>query len=165
MANTNPLNEYRTTSEWPYHISCGGTVYREGPNGVEFLLLYRKPWKRDPFDSWHLPKGTLGRHETLEQCAAREVTEETGVMVEIEAYLGSLQGQWFDRIKNRPVDKVTHYFLCRYLDESPDPMDDEHDSAEWVDAETATRKLESMPKQEGRIIARAVAWLQRNRAE
>jgi 8-oxo-dGTP pyrophosphatase MutT (NUDIX family) len=161
MANPDSLNEYRTTNQWPFHISCGGAVYRRGEHGVEFLLLYRKPWHRDPFDSWHLPKGTLGRHETLEQCAAREVTEETGVLVEIEAYRGSLHGQWFDAKKKRPVDKTTHYFLCRYVDDSPNPMDDEHDSAEWADAETAIRQLQSMPKREGQIISRAVEWLNR----
>lgn len=161
MANSDPLNEYRTTNEWPYHVSCGGAVYRHGANGIEFLLLYRKPWKRDPFDSWHLPKGTLARHETLEQCAAREVTEETGVLVEIEAYLGTLHGQWVDRAKNRPVDKTTHYFLCRYVSDSPDPMDDEHDSADWETPENALRLLQTMPKQEGQVIQRAMAWLSR----
>jgi hypothetical protein len=40
-------------------------------------------------------------------------------------------------------------------------MDDEHDSADWVDAETAIRQLASMPKQEGQIISRAMAWLSR----
>jgi 8-oxo-dGTP pyrophosphatase MutT (NUDIX family) len=49
--------------------AAGGLV----ENGMgEYLMIFRK-------GSWDLPKGKLDKGETLEQCAVREVREETGL--------------------------------------------------------------------------------------
>ncbi len=50
-------------------IAAGGIV--ENEKG-EILLIYRKK-------HWDLPKGKLDDNETLEECAVREVKEETGL--------------------------------------------------------------------------------------
>lgn len=47
----------------------GGVVYN--PSG-EILFIFRR-------GKWDLPKGKLDKGETLEECALREVSEETGV--------------------------------------------------------------------------------------
>lgn len=49
--------------------AAGGVVQNEKK---ELLLIYR-------LDKWDLPKGKLEKGETLEECAVREVEEETGV--------------------------------------------------------------------------------------
>jgi ADP-ribose pyrophosphatase YjhB (NUDIX family) len=49
-------------------MAAGGLV--ENEHG-EILLIYRKK-------HWDLPKGKLDAGETLEECAVREVEEETG---------------------------------------------------------------------------------------
>ncbi|GAB4092019.1 NUDIX hydrolase [Flaviaesturariibacter terrae] len=51
---------------WP----TGGGAVRNAAG--EFLLIRRLGW-------WDLPKGKLDPGETLQQCALREVSEETGV--------------------------------------------------------------------------------------
>jgi ADP-ribose pyrophosphatase YjhB (NUDIX family) len=50
-------------------MAAGGLV--ENEHG-EILLIYRK-------NHWDLPKGKLDAGETLEECAVREVEEETGL--------------------------------------------------------------------------------------
>lgn len=50
-------------------LAAGGVV--ENEKG-EILLIYRKK-------HWDLPKGKMDRDETMEECAVREVEEETGL--------------------------------------------------------------------------------------
>ncbi|MGC4056991.1 MAG: NUDIX domain-containing protein [Chitinophagaceae bacterium] len=53
---------------YPMH-SAGGVVINEKQ---EILMIYRR-------GKWDLPKGKLDEGESLEECALREVTEETGL--------------------------------------------------------------------------------------
>ena len=57
------------TKEVPLVVAAGGVV--TNPKG-KVLFIFRN--KR-----WDLPKGRLDKGETIEQCALREVEEETGV--------------------------------------------------------------------------------------
>lgn len=55
--------------------AAGGVVWRVGgEGGVEVLLVHRPE-----YDDWSLPKGKRDPGETDEQCAVREVEEETGL--------------------------------------------------------------------------------------
>lgn len=153
------MPEYKSTREWPYHISCGGAVYREREGKAEYALLFRKPRRGSAYDTWNLPKGTLHSDETLETCALREIREESGLEVAIEGYLGSLHGSWMDHVRGRFIDKTTHYFLCRYVADAADPMDDEHDRVDWASADEAIDKLGLAPKREAEIIRRAETLL------
>jgi 8-oxo-dGTP pyrophosphatase MutT (NUDIX family) len=151
--------KYSATRDWPYHVSCGGAVYRE-VNGIRrYVLLYRAPRDENGRETWHLPKGTLQRDETLEQCALREIREESGVEAVVEGYLGSIHNCWTD-VRGRFIDKTTHYFLCRCAGEAPAGMDDEHDRVDWGLAEEAIEKLNTEPKQEAEIIRRAERFRQ-----
>jgi len=62
----------------PIEIAAGGVVTNtEG----KVLFIYRN-------DKWDLPKGKLDKGETIEECAIREVEEETGVKkLKIENFL------------------------------------------------------------------------------
>ena len=53
----------------PNVVAGGGKVYN--PNG-DILFIYRN-------DKWDLPKGKIEKKEAIEDCAIREVEEETGV--------------------------------------------------------------------------------------
>jgi 8-oxo-dGTP diphosphatase len=59
--------------------SCGCLVYRH--NGDSFEVLLVKPF-RDR-EAWGAPKGHIDEGETFEECAKREVLEETGLRVKI----------------------------------------------------------------------------------
>jgi 8-oxo-dGTP pyrophosphatase MutT (NUDIX family) len=51
-------------------VKAGGGLVRNSKG--EFLLIFRR-------EHWDLPKGKLDKGETIEECAIREVREETGV--------------------------------------------------------------------------------------
>jgi len=58
--------------------SAGTLLYRQGPNGLEVLLVHPSGNynRRAP---WSIPKGELSEGEDPEQTARRETVEETGV--------------------------------------------------------------------------------------
>jgi predicted NUDIX family NTP pyrophosphohydrolase len=61
--------------------SAGTLLYREGPEGLEVLLVHASGWynRKAP---WGIPKGIPEADETdLEATARRETLEETGVAV------------------------------------------------------------------------------------
>jgi 8-oxo-dGTP pyrophosphatase MutT (NUDIX family) len=59
--------------------AAGGVVARSGENGgVEVLLVHRPR-----YDDWTLPKGKALPGESDEDCALREVLEETGLTCEL----------------------------------------------------------------------------------
>ena len=58
--------------------AAGGVVEREGEQGLEVLLVHRPQ-----YDDWSLPKGKCEPGETDEECAVREVVEETGLVCEL----------------------------------------------------------------------------------
>ncbi|MFK5971888.1 MAG: NUDIX domain-containing protein [Flavobacteriaceae bacterium] len=66
------------TKKIKLEVAAGGVVTnKEG----KVLFIYRN-------DKWDLPKGKLDKGETIEQCALREVEEETGVKgLKIENFL------------------------------------------------------------------------------
>ncbi len=59
--------------------SAGTLLYRQGPEGIEVLLVHPSgPYNRRA--PWSIPKGEPGENETdLEATARRETLEETGV--------------------------------------------------------------------------------------
>lgn len=57
------------TKKIPLVVAAGGVV--TNPEG-KVLFIYRN-------DKWDLPKGKIDKGESLEECAIREVMEETGV--------------------------------------------------------------------------------------
>src|SRR5438309_235346 len=97
-------SEYNTV-----HISSGGIIYRIRNQQLEFLLLWRKTG-----DTWHLPKGTLEHKENTQETALREVLEETGFAVTIDAFLGILPSTFFKG--KQKVDKLTFYYLMQALE-------------------------------------------------
>lgn len=56
-------------------------------------------------DFWEIPGGHKNKGETLEECAVREMREETGLVVRIVKYV--------DEIVQKAEDQTTHIYLCR----------------------------------------------------
>jgi 8-oxo-dGTP diphosphatase len=88
------------TSHWVDAKPCGGAlVTREGR-----LLMVRRahqPW----LGYWDIPGGFCGAREHPRDAAAREVREETGLVVEV----GAILGMWIDTYApdGDDADKVT----------------------------------------------------------
>jgi len=70
-------------------ISAGCVVTRDGPQGLEVLLVHARgaTFKRPLFG---IPKGLIEPDEDFENAARRETREETGLQVRIHASLGSV---------------------------------------------------------------------------
>lgn len=80
-------------------VAAGGIVSNE-ENKILFQFRRRK---------WDLPKGKLEEGESIEECAVREVEEETGLQ---NIKLGKLIGvtNHFYKEKGQEVEKETHWF-------------------------------------------------------
>jgi 8-oxo-dGTP pyrophosphatase MutT (NUDIX family) len=99
-----PLKRY-IKSTFKVVEAAGGVVEKDGKN----LLIYRK-------GKWDLPKGKLDDGETVEECATREVEEETGVKVKISYKIGHT---WHTYIQNRKyVLKKTHWYVMDCIDDT-----------------------------------------------
>jgi 8-oxo-dGTP pyrophosphatase MutT (NUDIX family) len=129
-------------------VSAGGIVYRRGPQGTEVVLC-----GRPARGLWALPKGTPESAETLEQTALREVTEETGLDVDIERKVGEIE-YWFTRAEvGKRFRKRVHHYLMRPVGGDTANHDGEYDVVEWFPIGEALRRL-SYPN-EARVVDKA----------
>ncbi|MCH8919139.1 MAG: NUDIX hydrolase [Chloroflexi bacterium] len=115
-------------------VSAGGVVLREGAAGAEVVIC-----GRDADDVWGLPKGTLDEGESLQEAAVREVSEETGLKVEIVTKIGVVE-YWFSADGVR-YHKWVHHYLMRSTGGRTADHDAEHDRVEWMPADKAIRRL------------------------
>jgi len=106
--------------------AAGGVVERDGA----FLLVHRPK-----YDDWTLPKGKAEEGESDEDCALREVEEETGLRCSLERELPSTE---YTDSKGRP--KRARYWLMRPLEGLFTPTS-EVDRIEWLPAAEAEERL------------------------
>ena len=98
--------------------AAGGVVWRTRDDEVEILLVHRPR-----YDDWTFPKGKLESGERYRDAAIREVTEETGFIIELGTELdpveyvdgngrdkkvryGSMTGAGGSFVANDEVDRV-----------------------------------------------------------
>ncbi|MBQ0122237.1 MAG: NUDIX domain-containing protein [Bacteroidales bacterium] len=108
-------------------VNAGGGLVKNGEG--KFLVIFRR-------GVWDLPKGKQEEGEKIEECALREVNEETGLNglvlgspICITHHTYKLDGQ--------PVLKHTHWFNMDYAgSETPTPqLEEEITGVRWVSAE------------------------------
>src|SRR5262249_62077282 len=100
--------------------AAGGVVVRDRDGVPEVVIVHRPK-----YDDWTFPKGKAEDGETDEECALREVREETGLSCELVEPVGVTE---YVDAKGRP--KVVHWFLMRPLSGEFEP-NDEVDELRW----------------------------------
>lgn len=87
----------------PLIQAAGGMVVRRTPDSRVEVALVHRPLRGD----WSFPKGKREPEESLEECAIREVAEETGFTCLLGPFVG--HSEYRDR-KDRPK-KVTYWVM------------------------------------------------------
>ena len=112
--------------------AAGGLVWRVSgtSGGVEVLLVHRPR-----YDDWSFPKGKLEAGESEEECAVREVREETGMRCRRGGEVGSAvyadaQGR-SKRVRYWEMEFVSGDFL----------PNEEVDAIRWLEIDSAAEVL------------------------
>jgi 8-oxo-dGTP pyrophosphatase MutT (NUDIX family) len=100
-------------------------VYRRGEGGIEFLLLHRAHNGADYEGDWAWtpPTGARFPNEPVDQCARRELLEETGLTLAVQATGHGMESWAVYLAEATLADVVT--------------LDAEHDRHEWVRLDVA----------------------------
>ena len=140
-------------------FSAGAVVVRR-LRGRWWLAAIRPGGKRE--GTWALPKGNVGRGESPEETALREVTEETGLEGVSQGKLGDVR-YVYTRAGNR-IFKVVSFYLVRYrkgrIDDVPASFRHEVAEARWLPLEEAPRLLSYAGERE--MASNALATLEAN---
>ena len=123
--------------EFKYQIAAGGIVV----NDEKKILLMKRLGK------WDLPKGKLDKGETIEECALREIEEETGAKnLTVKSSFAETYHTYYRNEKW--VIKHTHWYLVECADgTSLQPQEDEDiEKVAWVDFDTINiLKIDTYP--------------------
>lgn len=128
----------RKVSETPVPVTAaGGVVVRTIDGKEQLLLMFRR-------GMWDLPKGKLDAGETIEQCALREVSEETGVNgLTITQFLTQTHHEYVDAFGM--WSKTTHWYLMSIEGDGGElvPQSEEDiEQLEWVSLDEAKKRIE-----------------------
>ena len=102
--------------------AAGGVVERDGR-----VLLVHRP----RYDDWTFPKGKAEEGESDEECALREVREETGLTCTLERELGTTEYR----------GKRVRWWRMRPLGDIEFVPNDEVDEIRWLDPAAAAALL------------------------
>jgi 8-oxo-dGTP diphosphatase len=127
--------------------AAGGVVVRMENGAGEVVVVHRPA-----YDDWTLPKGKARKGESDEDCAVREVEEETGLRCECGR---ELAGSSYRDAGGRK--KVVRYWLMRSADCTLRPSD-EVDEARWAPFDEADRML---TYERDRAVLRSAALVER----
>ena len=116
--------------------AAGGIVWRRVDGRIELVLVHRPR-----YDDWTFPKGKRKGDETDEDCALREVEEETGLRCSLGDELPSTE---YEDSRGRP--KIVRWWT----------MEPESDTAE-IDEDEVMRRVQGNRQE-------AARWLGLNRA-
>lgn len=141
---------YRTKRQ----VSAGAVIVRRDQAEAQVCLI-----ARHGSDGliWGLPKGHVEEGEDPQATAIREVREETGLVGEALAKLGSIS-YWF-AVKQEGVRyfKTVHFYLLRYVGGDTQAHDREVEDAAWFPVDEAIARISY--DNERRILLKAKHYL------
>ena len=111
--------------------AAGGVLCRDGDDGLVEIAIIHRP----SYDDWTLPKGKVEPDESAEDCALREVREETGFRGQLVRPIGCTA--YVDR---RGRNKVACYWLMQARGGRFKPGI-EVDKLVWLPADAAIKRL------------------------
>lgn len=114
--------------------AAGGVVVRIDTENTKRTLLVHRP----RYNDWTFPKGKRDPGESDEQCALREVEEETGLLCALGDELTPVT---YTDHRGRP--KTVRYWLMTIVTGNPDQfvINNEVDEVRWVSPTTAAELL------------------------
>jgi 8-oxo-dGTP pyrophosphatase MutT (NUDIX family) len=117
-------------------ISAGGVAFRKRNKKTEVALIYVGV-------RWQLPKGIVGRGESTEAAATREVREEAGIDTQPVELIDKVEYWYVSKERGSRVryHKFVYFYLLRYKSGDVRDHDDEVDEARWFDVDEAIAKL------------------------
>jgi 8-oxo-dGTP diphosphatase len=107
--------------------AAGGVVVRDG----DVVLVHRPK-----YDDWTFPKGKAYEDESDEDCALREVAEETGLRCRLGDELPSSE---YTDARGRP--KRVRWWRMEPVEDDGFSPNDEVDEVRWVTPEEASKLL------------------------
>ena len=127
--------------------AAGGVIVRSGPEGEPELLVVHRP----RYDDWTLPKGKAEPGESDEECALREVEEETGLVCELGPEVAVSE---YEDASGRP--KRVRYFEMTPQEGTEAAPQNEIDDVRWL---TRQRALDLLSYGRDREIVERLAEL------
>lgn len=115
--------------------AAGGLVFN---NNHELLMIYRRGF-------WDLPKGKVDEGETLDQCAVREVKEETGLQnISLDEFLTTTYHTY--QQNGKTILKPSHWFkmLSTFTETLVPQTEEDITEIKWVSKEEAEQLKELM---------------------
>ena len=114
------------------HVAGGGLITnQEG----EILLFFRR-------EKWDLPKGKLDPGETIEECAIREVKEETGLhSITIEHKI--TETIHYYNMKGKKILKHTHWYKMKFTgtELTVPQIEEDITDIQWIKPENLSKYL------------------------
>ena len=143
--------------------SAGGVVVRQNQGGGPEVAVCH----REQEGLWALPKGTPDGDESPAHTAVREVSEETGLQVEILSEAGTIAYSFSRSEASNPrydeiavhddvvIDKQVYFYLMRPVGGDISRHDHEFDAVFWLSSEEARQRLTY--ESESGIVEKALA--------
>ncbi len=117
----------------------GGVVFENQESSSDnplVLLIFRNGF-------WDLPKGKLEKGELIDECACREVAEETNS--ELPIILQKLPNTYHEyKEKGKKYGKTTHWYVMRFPNKQTNLLPQENEGIEevaWVPLDEALEKV------------------------
>jgi 8-oxo-dGTP pyrophosphatase MutT (NUDIX family) len=136
-------------------VSAGGVAFRKEDEKIWVALTSVGEENR-----WQLPKGTVGKGESTEDAALREVREEAGLQTELLEHIDRIE-YWFyskNGDQRMRIHKYVVFYLLRFLSGDVADHDWEVNEARWFEIDDAIQALTFESEKSVVMKAKKMIW-------